>query len=107
MRPDEYEEAMGLTLEEPKLTKPSGRGKVKKSLVEGEILSSKVQSEVVPREITKMMKVVGITRTPTGKIGTFEMRVRDGTLYEIEIDEATVAAMAGIFATRGDDDVHT
>lgn len=81
---------------EPKMSKAGGR-KVKKSLVEGQVGEISLRPETVTQPKTRLVKVLSVTRTPDQKIASFELRVKDGTLYEVEIDEATSRAITSVF----------
>ncbi len=95
--PEDYESILGLASSSAptKLSPPAK--KVHRALLDGEVRKSKVIPETVTSNVTKMMKVVSITRTPGGRIANVEMRVRDGSLYALEVDEATVNALVGVF----------
>ncbi len=95
--PEEMMEASGLlTPSTPPLEKSTGR-RVKKSLVGGEVGEVELKPETVSQPKSKLMKVVTITRTSEGRIANIELRVKDGTLYDLEIDEATANAIASVF----------
>lgn len=83
--------------EAPKMMKPGGGRRVKKSLLEGEVSEAVLRPETATKDITKLMKILTIIRKPEGRILNAELRVKDGTLYFLEIDEATVTALYNLF----------
>ena len=68
----------------------------KREWLGGEVVKAEVKPETLKMETTKMMKVVSITRTPTGRVASLQMRLKAG-LVQIEIDEATARAIAKVF----------
>lgn len=97
LSPEQFMEEAGLTMTtkpEPSIRKTRGG---KRELLEGEIGEVEITPETVLHETVRLMKVVSITRRPEGRIAAVELRVKDGTLYNITIDEATAKVLASIF----------
>jgi hypothetical protein len=93
----EYQELMGLSSSNaPVMTKASGK-RSKKVLAQGVVEKAQVSVDTNLRPSTKLMKIVSITRTATDRIAKIEMRVKDGTLFEIDIDEPTAQALVNVF----------
>jgi hypothetical protein len=67
-----------------------------KELLGGTVESAKVYAERTDREVTKMMKVIAITRTPQTLIARCHLDTK-AHLYALEIDEPTVRALAKMF----------
>jgi hypothetical protein len=67
-----------------------------KALVEGEVVGSEVVADTAPRSITKLMKVVSISRGPGGRIARIDMNLKAGPI-ELEIDEPTARAIVKVF----------
>jgi hypothetical protein len=93
--PEEFMDDAALAPKPP--TMGNGKAKViRKKLHEGEVIEAKVEPERVTQETTKLMKVVSITRKPSGRIAQIEMRLKAG-IVDLEIDEATARAIASVF----------
>jgi hypothetical protein len=95
MTTEEFMAEAGLSNVKPE-PKKNGRA-VKKELLEGELGEPVILPETVTQETIKLMKTVSITRRPSGRIAEVELRVKDGTLYNLTIDEATARAIASVF----------
>lgn len=65
-------------------------------LLGGKVTSAVVKPEETTKTVTKMMKVVMVTRTPSGRIANIELALQRGTVL-IEIDEPTARALAKVF----------
>jgi len=72
----------------------------KAQLINGAVEEPEVFAERTQREVTKMMKVVSITRTPQTLMARMFLTTQKDT-FELEIDEPTVRAMIRVF-----DDFH-
>lgn len=59
-------------------------------------MSAEIKPETATKSVTKMMKVVMVTRTPEGRIAHVQLALKAG-IVNIEIDEATARALAKLF----------
>jgi hypothetical protein len=69
---------------------------VKKELVGGAVESSEVFAERTDRDITKLLRVVSVIRTPKSLIARIALQTK-AALYALEIDEPTAIAVANVF----------
>jgi ribosomal protein S4E len=67
------------------------------SLTEGKVESAELLPESTDRAVTKIMKVLTITRTPGGRIARIDLVVSGGRNIELEVDEPTARAIAKVF----------
>lgn len=97
--PEEFMDDAGLAPKSPgQPVMKTGKTKVvRKKLLKGEVEGAELKPEKVTQETTRLMKVVSITRSPKDRIAEIELRVKDGTLYNLEIDEGTAKAIAAVF----------
>lgn len=65
-------------------------------ILDGKVVSAVIKPEIITKTVTKMMKVVMITRTPEGRIASVQLSLR-GRNIALDIDEATARAIAKIF----------
>ena len=67
--------------------------------LEGEIDYAEVERDPTEKTVTKLMKVVSITRTPGGRIARigFTLKKPKPRDIELEIDEPTARAIAKVF----------
>lgn len=80
----------------PSFVKSGGR-QSKKSLLQGEVEGTSFPSNPGGLQKVRLMKVVSIERTDTTRIAHIDLRVKDGTLIKLEIDEATAASIHAVF----------
>jgi len=93
--PEEFMDDAGLAPKAPVMK--TGKTKViRQDLTQAEVGEVTLSHERVTQEVTKLMKVVSITRKPSGRIAKIEMRLKEG-LVDLEIDEATARAIAAVF----------
>ena len=72
----------------------------KAQLTNGVVEDIEVFAERTQRDVTKMMKVISITRTPQTLMARMSLTTQKD-VFELEVDEPTVRAMIKVF-----DDFH-
>jgi hypothetical protein len=70
--------------------------KVKAELFEGVVDSAGVYADPTIREITKVMKMISMTRSPKSLIAQINLK-SNGALLDLAIDEQTAMALAKVF----------
>lgn len=80
----------------PSLVKPGGR-QVKKALLQGAVEAVSPQPNPGGLRKTRLMKVVTIERDDQTRVAHIDLRVQDGSLIKLEIDEATASALYQVF----------
>lgn len=70
---------------------------IKKELLGGAVDRAKVFAERTDKDEVKLLRLISVTRKPDGLIGRVALQTK-AALYALEIDEATVNALAKVFS---------